>query len=259
MRFDEKAVDAGRDRRPRQHGRHGAIAAGAGALAAGTLHGMGRVEDHAMARLPHDRQATHVDDEVMIAEGRAALGDEVILGAGLAQLGRDVVHVLRGEELPFLHVDCAAAFGRRDEQVGLPAKEGGNLQDIDDLGGLLHLGNVMDVGEHRAAEPFFDGSQDFQPLRQARPAKRFAAGPVGLVERRLENERNAQVGGQLDEMLRDGHRQRLRFKNARPGDEEKTFGGRSRQISFHGKDQSYKSGSEYEALISLGRSFPITF
>ena len=108
-----------------------------------------------MTRWPACRiggQPAHVDDEIVIAEGRAALGDEVILAAAGAELGRDVVHVVRREELALLDVDRASALRRGEEQIGLAAKEGGDLQDVDDLGGGLDLRDVVDVGQDRTAE-----------------------------------------------------------------------------------------------------------
>ncbi len=86
-------------------------------VAAGTLHGMRGVEDDAMPGVAHDGQRAHVDDEIVVAERRAALGDEIVLRARGTQLRGDVVDVLRREELAFLDVDHAAAFRCRDEQV----------------------------------------------------------------------------------------------------------------------------------------------
>ena len=70
-----------------------------------------------------------------------------------------------------------------------------------------------------------------------RAAKRLAARPVGYVERCLKDERNAEIGGEFYEVLGDGDRERVRFKDARPGDEEEAirFRRERRLIFFHGK------------------------
>ena len=42
-----------------------------------------------------------------------------------------VAHVPGGDELALLDVDGAAGFAGGDEQVGLAAEEGGDLEDVD--------------------------------------------------------------------------------------------------------------------------------
>ena len=187
---------------------------------------MGGVENDAMPRPPHEGEPAHVDDEIVVAEGGAALGDEVILAAAGAEFGGDVVHVVRREELALLDVDGASAARRGQEEIGLAAKEGRDLEDVDDPRGGPDLRGVVNVGEDGTAKALFDSGENFQSLREAGAAKRFAAGPVGLVERRLEDERDAEVGGEADEVLRDGNGERVRLQDARPGDEEEFFRGR---------------------------------
>lgn len=80
-------------------------------------------------------------------------------------------------------------------------------------------------------------------MRQAGAAKRFAAGPIGLVERCLEDERDAEVGAECDEVLRDGDGERVGFEHARPGDEEEAFRGRRRRIFFHGRSKEPTRGA----------------
>ena len=63
-----------------------------------------------------------------------------------------VPHVVGREELALLDVDDAAGPRRGDEQVGLPAEERRNLQDVGDLGGRRRLRRLVDVGEDRHAE-----------------------------------------------------------------------------------------------------------
>ena len=100
----------------------------------GLLDGVGGVEDD--GREPaHDGERAEIDDEVVVAEGGAALGEEDALVAGGANFLDAVAHVPGRDELAFLDVDGAAGFAGGDEQVGLTAEERGNLEDIDGFGG----------------------------------------------------------------------------------------------------------------------------
>ncbi len=72
--FHEHRRDADGDGGARDHRREGAVAARTRALPAGLLHGMGRVHHDGIAGLGHDRQAAHIGDQRIVAEGHAALG-----------------------------------------------------------------------------------------------------------------------------------------------------------------------------------------
>ena len=84
-------------------------------------------------------QPAEVDDEVVVAEGRAALGDEHAARAAGDHLLDRVAHVARRHELALLDVDGQAGRGAGHEQVGLPAQEGRHLQAVDDLRDRLGL------------------------------------------------------------------------------------------------------------------------
>ena len=99
----------------------------------GQLHGVRSVEDH-RRKLPHDGQRAHIDDQVVVAETRSALGDEHSLVARGVALFDGVLHVPGRDELALLDVDHALAQGRGDDQVGLAAEESGDLQDVGDFG-----------------------------------------------------------------------------------------------------------------------------
>ena len=81
--------------------------------------------------------AAHVYDEIVVAEGGAALGEGDALVAGVADLLDGVTHVRRGDELAFFDVDGAAGVGGGDEEIGLAAEEGGDLeQEVDVADGV---------------------------------------------------------------------------------------------------------------------------
>ena len=66
--------------------------------------------------------------------------------AGGADLVHHRLHIPGGQELALLDIDHLAGLGRGHQQVGLAAEKGGNLQDVQDLGGGRHLGDLVDVG-----------------------------------------------------------------------------------------------------------------
>ena len=125
--FHEQALKAGGDRSAGENGGEFAVAAGGAAESAGALDGVGGVENNRQAFLAHPVERAHVHDEVVIAEGGAALGDEEVLAAESAHFAGDVDGVERGEELAFFDVHGAAGFGGGFEQVGLAAEEGWDL------------------------------------------------------------------------------------------------------------------------------------
>src|SRR5438093_4582407 len=84
----EEGVDPHRHRRPRQRLHVLSLAARPGALTTGKLHRVGCVEHHGVAEGAHDRQAPEIDDQVVVAEARAALGEQEVLTAG----GSDLLH-----------------------------------------------------------------------------------------------------------------------------------------------------------------------
>src|SRR5271157_5275770 len=102
---------------------------------------MGAVEDDG-GEAAHDGERAEVDDEVVVAEARAALGEEDALVAGGADLFDRVRHVPGRDELAFLDVDGAAGAAGGDEQVSLAAEEGRDLQDVDGFGGDRAVGGL---------------------------------------------------------------------------------------------------------------------
>ena len=100
----------------------------------------------------HHRKGAHVDDEVVIAEARAALGHDDARVAGVDDLRDGVAHVVGREKLALLDVDDAAGFRGRDDEVGLPGEKRRNLQHVGDLGGGARLRRLVDVGEDRHVE-----------------------------------------------------------------------------------------------------------
>ena len=106
----------------------------------------GGVEHHGIAVLRQDRQRAHVRDQRVVAEAHAALGLEDVAVAGAGDLGEDIRHVPRRQELAFLDVDRPAGPPGGEQQIGLAAQEGRDLQHVHGLGGSGALFPGMDVG-----------------------------------------------------------------------------------------------------------------
>ena len=93
---------------------------------------------------------------------------------------------------PFLTFTARPVARGGDDQVGLAAEEGGDLQHVADLGRRLALRRLVHVGEHRQPGRLPDRGEDPQPLGEAGPAEARDRAAVGLVERGLEDERAAE-------------------------------------------------------------------
>ena len=110
-----------------------------------------------------------------------------------------MLHVPGGEELALLDVDCGAGLAGGDQEVGLAAEEGGDLQDIDCLGGWAAVFAFVNVGQDGDAVFLANVSEDLQASDHADAAWGGAAGAVGLVVARLEDQGDVQAGRDLDE------------------------------------------------------------
>ena len=186
MDLEEERVDAGTCGRAHEVLDVLAVAGRCRAIAARQLDAVRAVKDDRVAEAAHDRQAAHVDDEVVIAKGSTALRQEHLLAAALVQLVDDIAHVLRGEELALLDVDDAARLGSGVQKIRLPAEECRDLQDVGHLGDRLRLRRLVDIGHDGHAERLLDLLQHLEALLKTRAAEAVIRGAVCLIERSLE-------------------------------------------------------------------------
>ena len=100
---------------------------------------VGRIKDDGIAEAAHNREGTHVDDQVMITQADAPLGEHDIFIARMDNLIDDIFHVFRSQELAFFYVDAFTRCSRGFDQIRLPAEKGRNLDNIQDFGGRFHL------------------------------------------------------------------------------------------------------------------------
>ncbi len=155
---------------------------------------MSGVEYHRIAELGHDGDGSHIDHEVVIAELRAAFRQQNPLIAGFAHLCDNLGHVSWSKKLGLFQVDrLSRPSGLRDE-VRLAHKKRGDLEDVDNFAHGADLRRGMHIGEDRNCEFFPDTPEYGESLIESRPAVGVDRGPVGLVVRTLEHERDAQAG-----------------------------------------------------------------
>ncbi len=85
---------------------------------------------------------------------------------------------------PFLTLIALAGLRRGDQQIGLPAEEGRDLQHVDHLGDQRALLGIVHVGDHRQADLLADLGED----RQRRIEADAARDPARLVRLALSKE-----------------------------------------------------------------------
>ena len=234
MGFQEQAVDPHGGRGAGQRLDERAIATGLPAEAGRLLHRVGGVEDHGDAEPAHRQEPREVVDEPTVAEERATLAQQRVATAPGQQFGDGVLHVGGCHELSLLHVDGPTGRRGRQQDVGLPAQEGRNLQHIADLSGRDRLLRKMHVGGHGQADDRPHAFEHRQPLVDAGAAKRAVARAVGLVERRLEDGLQPEVGRDGRDRLGDLEAQVLRLDHAGARNEQEGLPGPAQMRPHHG-------------------------
>jgi len=132
---------------------------------------MGRVEDHGITEAAHDRNGAHIGDEVVVAKSGAPFGEQEFGATGGDGFLCDLGHVGGGEELAFLDVDDRTRADGGVNEVGLAAKEGWDLQDLDGACGEADLFLGVDVGEDGESKAIADIGEHFEAFFQAGAAE----------------------------------------------------------------------------------------
>jgi hypothetical protein len=141
-----------------------------------------------------------------------------------------VDHVVRGDELPFLDVDGFAGAATGEQQVGLPAQERRHLQDVDDLGGGRGLIGFVDIGQDTEPGRGTHLGECGEAVLQPRTAERLQGRAVGLIERSLENDRDAVLVGDAPNGSRQTEDLLGRLNDARAGDPGEWLPGTDRHV-----------------------------
>lgn len=128
MNFQEDAIDPCCNGCSSEHRDEFRLAPADTVTRRGRLYGVRPVEDD-WCELPHDGQTSHVDYKVVVAEAGTTFAQADPSISALTNFCDGMFHIARCDKLTFFYVEGAACFRRRDQQIGLPAKERGDLND----------------------------------------------------------------------------------------------------------------------------------
>ncbi len=117
-------------------------------------------------------------------------------------LGDRVLHIPGRQELPLLDLDNPARLRRRDEQVRLPAKEGGDLQHVDHRRHTRAVLDFVHIGHDGKSKALADLGEHGQCRFEADAALARQRGPVGFVVGRFVDEPDAELGADFLERAR---------------------------------------------------------
>ncbi len=163
----------------------------------------------------HDGDGAHVADEIVVAKGSSSVGeDDFFLAAG-KELVDDVFHLEGREKLPFFHIDGGRALPSCNNEVGLAAEKGGDLDDVADGAGDGGFFGGVDVGEDGEVEFALDAGEDFESFIHARSAEGVDRRAVGFVVGGFENELKRVAAKDLFQLFGCTESELLRFNNAR--------------------------------------------
>ena len=232
MHLCEEGVDTGRDASGGERFDELRLTAACAGPATWELKTVGDVEDDRDAKRSQNRERTHVDDEVVVSEADASLGDEDTSVPRGCDLVDDVVNITWGKKLTLLHIDRAAGFGGSDDQVGLTRQESRDLKNIGDLAHRDGLMTLVNIGKNREPELVLDAFQHGESRCHARAAKRHSRGSVGFVERRLEDQRDVVLCGNLPDGMGRLEGVSLTLDDARSGNEHERMPFAERHVTY---------------------------
>ena len=168
MGLDEDAVAPGGNGRPGEDRGEHAIAGGGTPCAAGTLDRVGGIKNDMISGLTNPIKGAHVRNKVVVPERDTALGKKVTGIARRLDFFGDIDQVPRREELAFLDVDDPAGACGGEDEIGLAAEEGGDLENIDGFAGDLRIRGRVDIGGDRDAQLRADRGEKGAPFLRRR-------------------------------------------------------------------------------------------
>mmetsp|Transcript_18036 Transcript_18036/g.32119 ORF Transcript_18036/g.32119 Transcript_18036/m.32119 type:complete len:281 (+) Transcript_18036:52-894(+) len=150
--------------------------------ASGLLQRVGDVGDDGALGVAHPDEVTGVDDQVRVTYHGAALAHHDVGVARPTDLVGRVAHDRGGAHLALLDVHNLPGLGGGDDEVGLTAQEGGDLDNIGHLAHRLALPALVHVGHDGHAVGVLHLLQHPEALLHAGATEARGRGTVGLVE-----------------------------------------------------------------------------
>ena len=172
------------------------------------------------SKLAHDWQGTHVHDQIVVAEAGSTLREENTAVSRGGNLLDGMLHIPGRNKLAFFYIDGAPRFARGQQQIGLAAQKGRDLQHIGSFCSNFALRRLVHIGQHRQSGRFSQPPQNGGAFFQARSAKAGHRGAVGLVIRGLEDIGDAEIGGNALDGVRHFAHMRFAFDHTRTGNKK---------------------------------------
>ena len=189
--------------------------------APGQLQAVRHVENHRNALLAHHRKATHVDDQVVVAEARAALGDDDARITRGGDLRDGVLHVVGREELALLDVDDPTGLAprRRSGRSGATGTRGSAGHRRPRRRSAASAASWMSVTIGTLNRRLIAASTR-SPSVMPGPRYDLAEVRLALSYERLEDERDTDARRDVHERLGQARGVRLALDDARTGHQD---------------------------------------
>ena len=97
---------------------------------AGELQAMRDIKNNGVPELAQHAEAFEIDDQVVVAETRAPLGEKELSITFRFDLFDDVPNVPGSQKLTLLNIQGFACRSSAEQQIGLTAQKGGNLDSV---------------------------------------------------------------------------------------------------------------------------------
>ena len=151
-----------------------------------TLNGVRAVHNHAVGIVFHQGDIAEVHYKIVVTINISALREPHFLSACLFALLNGILHIFARKELRLLDVHRLTRLRRSNEQIRLSAKEGWNLQHVNNLSRCLCLITLMHVRQKGESILRPHIRQHLQALFQTRTAEGMNGCAIRLVKRRFE-------------------------------------------------------------------------
>ena len=112
-----------------------------------------------------------------------------------------------------------ACLGRGDDEIGLSAEEGRDLDEVDGLCDRLSLFGRVDVGGGGDAEFLFDGGEVFEPLLDSDASLGVDRGAIGFIKAGFEDVGESNSLADCLAVFSDSEPHFERFEGARPSND----------------------------------------
>ena len=139
----------------------------------------------------HVGDADEVVDEPVVSKEGASLGEHDVFASRFGGFADRAGHFAGRKELSLLDVQSTVmslcGLGGCDDEIGLPAKECRDLDEVDGLCDCFRLFWRMDIGGGGDAKLLLDGGEVFEPLFDADASFGADRGAVGFIEAGFED------------------------------------------------------------------------